>query len=238
MSLFMLYFAPGTCARVAMIALEEARVRYERKLISFVRGDHRADWFRALNPKARVPVLVVDGEPLSESVAILAWLDRRFPDAGLLPRREGPLDAAHYLADLVWCAAGLHPLVTRMRLPQFFSDLPDARENVRALAHAAMSAELARIDARLAKAPWWYGERWSVMDAYLNWVWFRVTGSGIDPALFPHVADHDRRLAERPSVRRTLAIHAAADQELEDQGLALDPATFVQPAGASRPDSR
>ena len=39
-----------------------------------------------LNPKHKVPVLVIDDEPLTENVAIQIWIARNFPDAGLLPR--------------------------------------------------------------------------------------------------------------------------------------------------------
>lgn len=217
-----LYYAPDTCARVTMIALDEAALPYDPKLISFVRGDHRSDWFRALNPRGRVPTLVVDGAPLTENLAILQWLADACPQAGLLPEANGAFEAARSLADLAWCAAGLHPIVTRMRLPHFFCDRPEAAANVRALAEAAITAEFLLIEARLAAGPWWYGERWSIIDAYINWIWFRVTGCGLDASAFPRLQDHERRLSGRPSVRRVLDIHAAASRQLAEQGLAVN----------------
>ncbi len=217
-----LYYAPDTCARVTMVALDEAALPYEAKLISFVRGDHRTDWFRALNPRGRVPTLVVDGAPLTENLAILQWLAQACPQAGLLPEASGAFDAARALADLAWCAAGLHPIVTRMRLPHFFCDRAEAAANVRALAEAAITAEFRLIEARLAAGPWWYGERWSIIDAYINWIWFRVTGCGLDASAFPRLQDHKRRLSGRPSVRRVLDIHAAASRQLAEQGLAVN----------------
>jgi len=217
-----LYYAPDTCARVTMVALEEAALPYDARLISFVRGDHRADWFRALNPRGRVPTLVVDGAPLTENMAILHWLAQVRPEAGLLPEASGAFEQARLLADLAWCASGLHPIVTRMRLPHFFCDRPDAAANVRALAEAAMIAEFRNIEARLAAGPWWYGERWSIIDAYINWIWFRVTGCGLDASAFPRLQDHDRRLSDRPSVRKMLDVHAAASRQLAEQGLAVN----------------
>lgn len=217
-----LYYAPDTCARVTMVALEEAGAAYEAKLISFVRGDHRSDWFRALNPRGRVPTMVIDGAPLTENMAILHWLSRVFPRAGLLPDATGAFEEARALADLAWCASGLHPIVTRMRLPHFFCDRPEAAANVRALAEAAITAEFLNIEARLAAGPWWYGARWSIIDVYINWIWFRVTGCGLDASAFPRLQDHDRRLSERPSVRTVLDIHAAASRQLAEQGLAVN----------------
>lgn len=223
-----LYYAPDTCARITMIALEEAGADYSAHLVSFVRGDHRTDWFLKMQPQGRVPLLMVDGEPLVESVAILSWLNRHFRQATLLPHAIGDLGAARQLADLTWCASGLHPLVTRIRLPQFSCPVPEAQPAVRAAAMAAITDQLRIAEARLNDGPWWYGDRWSIMDAYLNWVWFRITGAGFDPAPFPRLAEHDRRIAQRPSVARTLEIHAAASSELAAQGLAVNFDTIAQ----------
>lgn len=217
-----LYFAPDTCARVSMIALEEVGLPYEARLISFVRGDHRSPEFLRLNPGGKVPVLLVNGKPLTENVAILSWLHAQYPEAGLLPKVEDRLEAFQQLSDLAWCASGLHPLVTRMRIPQFFCTLPEARDNVHALAKDAISEQLSWIERKLENAPWWYGNQWSIVDAYINWIWFRVTGCGINAADFPKLDDHNRRLIERPSVKRVLDRHAEASRELEDAGLALD----------------
>src|SRR5262249_14401315 len=56
-----LFFAPDTCARVSMIALEETGHPYEAELIAFKRGDHRSPRYLAINPKGRVPTLLVNG---------------------------------------------------------------------------------------------------------------------------------------------------------------------------------
>lgn len=229
-----LFYAPDTCARVTMIALEEIGLPYEAKLISFVRGDHRSDWFGAQNPRGRAPTLIVDGTALTENVAILHWLAGRFPEANLLPLSDDAFANARILADLAWCASGLHPLVTRMRLPHFFCTAPDSASSVRALAEAAMNAELARIEDRLAEYPWWYGDRWSILDAYVNWIWFRVTGCGLDASPYPRLNDHNRRLAGRPSVRRTLDIHAAASRRLADEGLAVNFDTIAPQASPEK----
>ena len=55
-----LYFAPGTCARVALTALEEVGQPFETRLIAFMAGDHRSPDFLAINPAGKVPALVTD----------------------------------------------------------------------------------------------------------------------------------------------------------------------------------
>jgi glutathione S-transferase len=216
-----LYFAPDSCARVTLVALEETGHPYELKVVAFVQGQHRSAEYLALNPKGKVPTLVVNGEPLTENVAILSWLAARYPDAALMPAVDGPLARARQLADLSFCASGLHPIVTRLRIPQYFCDTPDGVGRVFELAAAAMRPNFAMIEQRLAGAPWWYGETWSVMDAYINWVWFRVTGAGFDAAAYPNFARHDAQIRRRPSVMRALAVNQKVADDLAARGLAV-----------------
>lgn len=215
-----LHFAPDTCARVPLIALEEIGHPFGIEVIAFMAGQHRSRAYLALNPSGKVPTLVIGGEPLTENVAILTWLADSFPEAGLLPAATG-LARTRQLADLAYCSSGLHPLVTRLRIPHFFCDLPDARQRVFDMAESAMKLHFAIIDERLGKSDWWYGETWSIVDAYLNWIWFRVTGTDFDGAAFPHFARHDTAMKERPAVIRALELNDRIAAELAEQGLAV-----------------
>ena len=62
-----LHMAPFTCARVTMIALEEAGVAFDTQLVRFMRGEHKSPEFKQLNPTGKVPALVIDGTVLTES---------------------------------------------------------------------------------------------------------------------------------------------------------------------------
>mgnify|MGYP001570731218 CR=1 FL=1 len=77
---------------------------------------------------------------------------------------------------------------------------------------------------------WVLGGEWSVLDGYLYWVWFRITGSGFAASPFPAIAAHALRMEERPAVKRALQREARAQAELESQGLAVP----LPAAGASR----
>jgi glutathione S-transferase len=216
-----LHFAPGSCARVPLIALEEAGASFETRLVAYLAGDHRKPEFLALNPSGKVPVLEIDGEALTQNSAILTYLARRYPAAGLLPYAGEPLAAAQVLSQLVWFSADLHPLVTRIRMPQFFCDLPGGPERVREMGCAGMAFQLAPLERALGKAPWVLGSAWSVLDAYLFWVWFRITGAGFDGAPFPNIAAHFERMGERPAVGRALAREDAAQAQLAARGLTV-----------------
>lgn len=218
-----LFMAPGTCARVAAVGLYQAEVPFEPRLVRFMAGEHRSAAFLAVNPLGKVPALRIDGAVITENTAIVRYLARRFPGAALMPPAAGDLEDAHQVADLCYCAATLHPIVTRIRIPTFFAETPEAQASVYRMATQAMVQSLALAERRLQDGAWWYGEPWSLMDAYLNWVWFRITGAGFDPAPFPALVEHDRRMAERPAVQRALALEASLQAQLESEGLGFRP---------------
>ena len=76
-----LYYAPLTCALIPYVTLTEAGAAFEVRNLNTRANQHRTPEFLALNPKHKVPVLVIDGEPLTENVAIQIWIARRFPGA-------------------------------------------------------------------------------------------------------------------------------------------------------------
>lgn len=216
-----LCFAPGSCARVPLIALEEIGAPFETRLIAFMKGEHRTPDFLALNPAGKVPALILDDGVLTQNTAILLYLARRFPEARLLPSATDPLAEAQLLARLAWFSADLHPIVTRIRMPHFFCDFDSAPARVRELGATAMAFQLAGVERDLAAAPWLLGDDWSILDAYLHWVWFRITGAGFDPAPFPAITDHARRMEQRPAVQRALVRERDAEQALAAQGVAV-----------------
>ena len=224
-----LSFAPGSCARVPLIALEEAGADFSLQTIAFMAGEHKSPEFRQRNPKGKVPALHIDGLDLTENVAILDYLANRFPEARLLPEADTALARAERLADLAFCAATLHPLVTRIRMSPLFAGLAAARA-VWQKGCEAMDEYFALIDRRLADGAWWYGEHWSVIDAYLNWIFFRVDGARYDVARFENFVRHDEAMRLRPAFQRALARERDSQLELESRGLLFippDPADFA-----------
>ena len=84
-----LYFAPGACSFVPHASLEIVMAAtgqdFEPKLVKIHKGEQKTPEYLAMNPNGQVPVLVADGRPLNQIVAILDFIDRSFPAAGLLP---------------------------------------------------------------------------------------------------------------------------------------------------------
>jgi glutathione S-transferase len=104
-------------------------------------------------------------------------------------------------------------------VPFLFASSPEAQAQLRDSASKALGFHLAALERGLAGRPWLLGDAWSVLDSYLGWVWYRITGAGFDGDAFSAIAAHYARLCERPAVQ-CLAREAAAQADLAARGLA------------------
>jgi glutathione S-transferase len=218
-----LFYSPGSCARVTAIALEEAQIDFKIRLVRLGQGEQKSSEFLSINPKARVPVLTVGGAVLTENVAIISYLNEAYPSANLLPSAETSLDRARQIADLCFCSSTLHPVVTRICIPRFFVDDAVAHAAVKDSAIEAMRFHFGLVEERLNKQEWWY-DRWSVVDAYLFWIWSRVHGCGFPTQEFAAFSQHAAKVERRPSVQRALRREQQALDQLRSEGLAVMPA--------------
>ena len=187
-----LYFAPGSSSMAVHIALHEIGVAFEGKPMSFKKNDMRSPEYLALNPEGKVPTLVIDGQPLTEVAAILFYLARRFPEAGLLPRDDIE-PAARALSWMSFAASTLHP----------------ARRH--GLDHARDVWGIA--DRRLGNG--WALGRYSIADIHLFRLYWRLANS-LKPApeTFPNLTAHYARMMARLAVQRTIEIETAIGYEL------------------------
>lgn len=109
MSRPVLYDAPRSSAAYrARIALNLKGIDYESRPIDLLEGEQKSDDYRELNPQGLVPMLDIDGHRLTQSLAIIVYLDQSFPDPPLVPR--DPADGAHVRAMALAVACDIHPL--------------------------------------------------------------------------------------------------------------------------------
>jgi len=190
--MLILYFAPGSSSMAVHIALHEVGVPFEATPMSFKNKDMSAPEYLALNPEGKVPTLLVDGRPLTEVAAILYYLAKRFPDAGLLPRDDLEADA-QALSWMSFIASTLHP----------------ARQ--RGLDYARQVYGIA--DRRLGSG--WALGRYSIADIHLFRLYWRLANA-LKPAPeeFPNLTAHYARMMARPAVQRTIEVETAAGYEL------------------------
>jgi len=101
------YFRSSAAYRVR-IALNLKGVDYESRQVNLAEGDQKSEDYRALNPQGLVPMLEIDGHRLTQSLAIMVYLDQCFPEPVLMPRDPG--DGAHVRAMALSIACDIHPL--------------------------------------------------------------------------------------------------------------------------------
>jgi maleylacetoacetate isomerase len=127
------------------IALNLKGIAYERVSIDLAGGAQRDPSFRARNPQGFVPMLEIDGRRLTQSLAIIDYLEATRPEPRLLP--ADPADAAHVRALALTIACDIHPL-----------------NNLRVLKH--LTGPLGQDEA--AKEAWiarWIGEGFAALEA-------------------------------------------------------------------------
>jgi maleylacetoacetate isomerase len=90
------------------IALNLKGTPYERFPIDLLDSAQKRADYRARNPQGFVPMLEVDGRPITQSLAIIGWIDRAFPEPPLLP--ADTLDRADVVAMAMAIVADVHPL--------------------------------------------------------------------------------------------------------------------------------
>jgi glutathione S-transferase len=198
-----LYQSPGSCSLAAHIALEEAGADYDLVRISLAKGEHLQPEYLAVNPKAKIPVLADGSWVLTENPAILRFIARRYPTAGLWP--EDAAQDARATEWLAWLATTIHPAFAHVVRPARWATDEAAQKDVAAKAVETCRAHWTSVDKALGDGPWALGERYSVADSYLLVFWRFGAGKtlGFDMAsLCPRWTAHTRRMIERPAVRR------------------------------------
>lgn len=101
------YARSSACYRVR-IALNLKGIEYERRTVNLLESEQKSDEYRTLNPQGFVPMLEIDGHRLTQSLAILNYLDVRYPSQPLLPAMAA--ERAHILAMALTVACDIHPL--------------------------------------------------------------------------------------------------------------------------------
>jgi maleylacetoacetate isomerase len=101
------YFRSSAAYRVR-IALNLKGIDFESRQVDLREGEQKATSYRALNPQGFVPMLEIDDHRLTQSLAIMVYLDQVHPKPLLMPR--DPVDGAHVRAMAMAIACDIHPL--------------------------------------------------------------------------------------------------------------------------------
>lgn len=201
MTRWKLYSAPGTCSLATHIALHEAGADFELVKVDFASAEQQGPAYLGINPKGRVPALVMEAGILTETPALLAFVAQQFPKAQLAP--DDIFAFARMQEFNCYLASTVHVAHAHKRRASRWADDPAAIEAMRAKVPQTMSACAAIIESRLA-GPWVLGDRYSVSDGYLFTLARWLAGDGVEVERFPRIAAHLQRVGARPAAQRAI----------------------------------
>jgi glutathione S-transferase len=184
--------APGSSSMAVHIALQEIGTPFEKKLMSFHKQDMKSAAYLALNPDGIVPMMQIDGRPLTQVAGCLFYLAKRYPEAKLLPA-DDPESEAQAVSWMSFIASGIHPL---------------ARFGGEAVANAWAIAER-----KFGDGEWALG-RYSIVDIHLFRLYWRLRNRPNPPTGLPRLDKLHARMMARPAVQRTIEAEKSIGYEL------------------------
>ena len=125
--IFYEYWRSSAAYRVR-IALKLKGIDYESRPVDLREGEQRSPAFLALNPLGLVPMLEIDGNRLTQSIAILNYLDLRYPNQPLIPASAA--ERAHVVAMAMAIACDIHPLNNLRVLKYLKNELGHSQDEV------------------------------------------------------------------------------------------------------------
>jgi glutathione S-transferase len=173
-----------------LLAAELKRIPYESRLLEFGKGDLKKPEFLALNPRGKVPVIRDGDVVLAESIAILAYLERKHPEPPLLGRT--PEETGRIWGAISTFESYMRDATTPLNR-WLFGDKPRTAEIDEA--RAQVGRELDRLEARLADHDWLVGDAVSAADV----------------AWFPTVRTYIRAAARNEARAREVNLHPLAE---------------------------
>jgi maleylacetoacetate isomerase len=190
------YWRSGAAYRVR-IGLNLKGVSYEQSPVELRTGEQRSDAFLALNPQGLVPALEVDGQVLTQSLAILEWLEERHPDPALLPGPSADRAVVRAMAAIVAC--DIHPL-NNLRVLKAVGVLGAVQNDWAAQWIAPGFDALEALISRHGRG-WSFGDQPSLADCFLVPQVFSARRFEIDVSAWPRIAAIDALAAEHPAFK-------------------------------------
>ena len=121
------YYRSSAAYRIR-IALNLKHIDYEQRAVNLLEGEQRSSEYQALNPQGLVPMLEIDGHRMTQTMAIVGYLDQKFANQPLVPAAAET--RAHVIALCLVIVADIHPLNNLRVLKYLRGELGHSQEEV------------------------------------------------------------------------------------------------------------
>jgi glutathione S-transferase len=177
------------------IVLKEKNLPFDRILLDLPNKEQKQEWYLALNPYGKVPVLVEEGAWVYESALCNEYLEEKYPTPALAPQDAGA--KAQMRLWVEWCNSQFVPPIISLL---YESRKPAAERSQEKVDHnkAKLTALLPRLESQLQGRDYLMGE-YSAADIAFTPFLALCDRSGVDLSAFPQVARWATRLKNRES---------------------------------------
>ena len=195
-----LFYADGTISIAPAIAILEAGLNTEFARIDFAQGAQMKPEYLAINPKGRVPALVLENNTiLTETGALLDYIAAIAPDASLIP--DASEEAAHMRSVMYYLASTMHVAHAHKMRGSRWSDKAESQADMAAKVPETMTACAQYVEAECLRGDYVCGAQFSIADPYLFIVcnWLEVDGVTVSDS--PKIAAFLAHMETRSSVQ-------------------------------------
>jgi len=167
------------------IALNLKNVEYDSRPVNLLTGEQGSDEYREVNPQGFVPMLDIDGHKLTQSLAIINYLDIRFPVPPLIPASAA--ERAHVVALAMIVACDIHPLNNLSVLKYLKNELGQPQEKLDAWYRHWISERLPALEtmARARAGKFLFGDAPTGADVLLVPQLYNARGYDVPLDAFP-----------------------------------------------------
>jgi len=202
-----LFFSPRACSLACHIALEESGLPFVAESVRIRQGEHRTEKYLEVNPWGKIPTMLIDGQALTETHAILSFIgDTAAIDKPLIPQ-DNPLLRARAHEWMNFLSSSVHIAFRPLFRPNYLIADESLYANLREVGVPIFRKTLLEVDSRLQGRTWALGQQYSVADPYLFvfYMWSqRADVVEYSPPL-PAWKDQWKRVFERDATQRALA---------------------------------
>ncbi|XP_037274533.1 maleylacetoacetate isomerase isoform X2 [Rhipicephalus microplus] len=186
----------GSCSWRVRIVLQVKKIDFDYRPVDLKpNGEQQTAKFKTFNPMGQVPVLLVDGKPISQSVAIMEYLEEQYPKPAMLPMDPYLKAKCREVVELL--VSGVHPLQSPSMIPFL------GRTEWKEWAHRSISRGFAALEATLAETAgrYCFGDEVTFADACLLPQVHNAERIGVDVTPFPTVRRICEALRQHPLVK-------------------------------------